>query len=164
MRKQSAGLVMYRRSKAGAEVLLVHPGGPFWAQKDKGVWTIPKGGPTENEHLLTTAQREFHEETGFVAKGPFLELGAIQQVGGKVVSAWAFEGDCDPAQLRSNLCEVEWPPRSKRRIEVPEVDRGAWFTLAMAQEYILKSQWPLLERLGTALEDSASSGALRNSP
>ena len=150
MPKRSAGLLMYRRSPASPaslEVLLVHPGGPFWAHKDKGAWTIPKGEPEAGEDLLLAAQREFAEETGFTAHGPFAELGVIQQAGGKIVSAWAFEGDCDPRKIQSKACKVEWPPRSNRLIEVPEVDRGDWFTLAAAKEYILSSQGPLLERL-----------------
>lgn len=151
MRKTSAGLLMYRRVEAGVEVLLVHPGGPFWAAKDKGVWTLPKGAVEEGEEPLSAAQREFGEETGFAADAPFTELGSITQAGGKVVVAWAFEGDCDVKKLRSNLCEIEWPPRSGRRLRIPEVDRGAWFTLERAAEYVLKAQVPLLERLRAAL-------------
>ncbi len=147
MKRLSAGLLMYRRGGAGLEVLLVHPGGPFWAKKDKGFWTIPKGGADKGEDLLTAARREFGEETGFLAAEPFLELGRIVQAGGKEVVAWAFAGDCDPRQLRSNECEVEWPPRSGRRLRVPEVDRGAWFSLAQAGEYVLASQRPFLDRL-----------------
>src|SRR5215469_7227 len=132
MPKRSAGLLMYRRAH-GLEVFLVHPGGPFWVNKDLGAWSIPKGEYTDAEEPLTAARREFLEETGFTASGEFLPLGTIQQASGKVVSAWAVEGDCDPARLVSNFCEIEWPPRSRRKIQVPEVDRGAWCTLPEAR-------------------------------
>jgi predicted NUDIX family NTP pyrophosphohydrolase len=125
MHRRSAGLLMYRRQNLELEVFLVHPGGPFWAKKNLGAWSVPKGGYEEDEPALDAARREFQEETGFVAEGNFLELGEVLQAGGKVVSAWAFEGDCNPAALTSNLCHVEWPPRSGRMIEIPEVDRGA---------------------------------------
>ena len=138
---------MYRRSLGELEVFLVHPGGPFWAGKNKGAWTIPKGEPLEGEELLSAAQREFEEETGFAARGPFTKLGQITQAGGKIVSAWAFEGDCDPTQLESNVCEVEWPPRSNRFISIREIDRGAWFTLPEAHAHILRSQEPLLDMM-----------------
>jgi predicted NUDIX family NTP pyrophosphohydrolase len=148
MAKRSAGLLMYRRLDPGElEVFLVHPGGPFWAKKDMGAWSICKGQYAEGEPPLEAARREFEEETGFAAEGNFLELGDVRQAGGKIVSAWAFEGDCDPAKLVSNLCQVEWPPRSGRLIEIPEVDRGGWFSIAQARERILKSQAPFLERL-----------------
>src|ERR1039458_2131003 len=122
MTKRSAGLLMYRRLEAGLEVFLVHPGGPFWAKKDHGAWFIPKGEYEEGEEALDAARREFHEETGFTAGGIFLDLGVIKQAGGKTVAAWAFEGDCDPQRIKSNLCRIEWPPRSKRLIDIPEVD------------------------------------------
>jgi predicted NUDIX family NTP pyrophosphohydrolase len=141
--KRSAGLLMYR----GREVFLVHPGGPFWAKKDLGAWSICKGEYVDGEPPLEAAKREFQEETGFVAEGDFLDLGTVKQAGGKLVSAWAFAGDCDPAQLISNRCQVEWPPRSGRMIEIPEVDRGAWFSMSEARERILKSQTPFLDRL-----------------
>jgi predicted NUDIX family NTP pyrophosphohydrolase len=147
MQKRSAGLIMYRRKAGRTEVLLVHPGGPFWARKDRGAWLIPKGEYTDAEPPLEAAQREFREETSFVARGPFLDLGTITQAGGKIVTAWAFEDDCDPARLKSNFCQVEWPPRSGRLIDVPEVDRGRWFSIADAKQYILKSQSPLLDTL-----------------
>jgi predicted NUDIX family NTP pyrophosphohydrolase len=147
MPKRSAGLLMYRRHNRELEVFLVHPGGPFWAKKDLGAWSISKGEYVEGELPLEAARREFEEETGFAADGDFLELGAVQQAGGKVVMAWAFEGDCDPSKLISNRCEIEWPPRSGRKIEIPEVDRGGWFSIAEARERILKSQAPLLDRL-----------------
>jgi len=138
---------MYRVSAGEIEVLLVHPGGPFWANKDIGVWTVPKGEYEDDEDPLTAARREFREETGFDASGDFLELGSIRQKGGKTVAAWAFEGDCDPSQLKSNTCEIEWPPRSGKRLEIPEVDRGRWFSLNAARTYIREKQIPLLEAL-----------------
>ncbi|MGI4981216.1 MAG: NUDIX domain-containing protein [Janthinobacterium lividum] len=144
--KQSAGLLMYRKGEV-LEILLVHPGGPFWAKKDLGAWTIPKGEVNENEDPLDAAKREFTEETGFAAMGPSHSLGTIKQKSGKLVSAWAFEGDCDPKNLKSNLCSIEWPPRSKRFIEIPEVDRGAWFSLVEAKAKILPAQLPLLDIL-----------------
>jgi predicted NUDIX family NTP pyrophosphohydrolase len=151
MAKRSAGLLMYRWRNGQLEVFLVHPGGPFWAKKDLGAWSISKGEYIEGELPLDAAKREFQEETGFAAQGTFLELGAVQQAGGKVVSAWAFEGDCDPGGLVSNRCQVEWPPRSGRMIEIAEVDRGGWFSLAAARERILKSQAPFLDRLSLML-------------
>ena len=158
MTKRSAGLVMYRRHEDQLEVFLVHPGGPFWAKKDLGAWTISKGEYLEGELPLEAARREFEEETGFVAAGDFLELGTVQQASGKIVSAWAFEGDCDPGKLVSNLCQIEWPPRSGRQIEIPEVDRGGWFSIAEAKERILKSQAPFLERLSRLLSDRETAG------
>ena len=145
MVKRSAGLLMYRRREAQVEVFLVHPGGPFWVKKDAGAWSIPKGEYLSDEPALEAAIREFHEETGFTPAGPYLDLGSATQSGGKVVSAWAFEGDCNPAKLASNLARIEWPPRSGRHIDVPEIDRGDWFGLAQAQEKILKGQHPLLD-------------------
>jgi predicted NUDIX family NTP pyrophosphohydrolase len=147
MAKRSAGLLMYRRREDGLAVFLVHPGGPFWAKKDLGAWSIPKGEYSESEQPLETARREFHEETGFTAQGDFIELGSLKQTGGKMVSVWAFEGDCDPSKLTSNRCQIEWPPRSARLIEIPEVDRGEWFSIQAARERILKSQAPFLDML-----------------
>jgi predicted NUDIX family NTP pyrophosphohydrolase len=138
---------MYRRHQGDLEVFLVHPGGPFWANKDIGAWSIPKGEYAEGEQPLQAAQREFQEETSFIATGIFLELGTIRQTGGKIVTAWAFEGDCDPTNLRSNVYQTEWPPRSGGRVEFPEVDRARWFSIPQAREHILKSQEPLLDAL-----------------
>jgi predicted NUDIX family NTP pyrophosphohydrolase len=153
MAKRSAGLLMYRRAVSGeVEVFLVHPGGPFWAKKDKGAWSISKGEYGEGEQPLEAAKREFEEETGFRSQGELLELGQVKQSGGKIVSAWAFQGDYDPANMVSNLCRLEWPPRSGRMIEFPEVDRGGWFGIAHAKEQILKSQEPFLDRLQQMLE------------
>lgn len=151
MAKQSAGLMMYRQGGGEVEVFLVHPGGPFWRNKDKGAWGLPKGECLAGEDPLAAAKREFNEETGFVAQGPFHGMGTIRQSGGKMVSAWAFEGDCDPQSLTSNLCRIEWPPRSKRWIDVPEIDRGSWFTLPQAEEHMLQSQLPLLDTLKSLL-------------
>ena len=138
---------MYRRRLHEVEVFLVHPGGPYFTKKDLGAWTIPKGEYLEDEEPLQAARREFQEETGFVAGESFLDLGSVKQAGGKVVSAWAFEGDCDASRLKSNSCEVEWPPRSGRLIEIAEVDRGQWFSATAAKERIKSSQVPLIDRL-----------------
>ena len=143
---------MYRRSPEGIEVLLVHPGGPFWAKKDLGAWSLPKGEYSPSEDPLSVAVREFQEETGFPVPETFLDLGSIKQAGGKIVSAWAFEGDCDPAKMVSNRCEVEWPPRSGRLIEIPEADRGEWFSVDEAKERIKSTQIPLIDRLVKALD------------
>lgn len=145
---------MYRRNTSALEVFLVHPGGPFWAKKDEGAWTIPKGEYEDAEPALDAARREFVEETGFPAEGPFLELGSIRQAGGKIVASWAFAGDCDPAALVSNTCMIEWPPRSKRKIEIPEVDRGQWFSTAEARIYLRETQRPFLDRLCAVLDQS----------
>jgi predicted NUDIX family NTP pyrophosphohydrolase len=151
--KQSAGLMMFRQSALTLQVFLVHPGGPYWAKKNEGAWTIPKGEYEEGEAPLAAAQREFTEETGFSSSGPFLELGSIKQKSGKVVIAWAFAGDCDPSQLVSNTCEIEWPPRSKQRILIVEVDRGEWFTLDDAAIFLREEQRPFLERLEKRLRN-----------
>jgi predicted NUDIX family NTP pyrophosphohydrolase len=153
MAKRSAGLLMYRWRNRELQVFLVHPGGPFWAKKDMGAWSISKGECVDGEIPLEAAKREFHEETGFTAQGTFLELGTVQQSGGKVVHAWAFEGDADPGAMVSNRCQVEWPPRSGRMIEIPEMDRGDWFSMDEARERILKSQAPFLDRLSEKFDD-----------
>ena len=152
MPKQSAGLLLYRRNDHGLEVFLVHPGGPYWSKKDHGAWSIPKGEYTDSEEPLAAAQREFKEETGFTVDGVFVALGSIRQTGGKVVSVWALEGDCDPEKLVSNFCELEWPPRSGRTIEIPEVDRGSWFSLNEAHARILPGQSPMLARLAESVD------------
>jgi predicted NUDIX family NTP pyrophosphohydrolase len=148
-RKTSAGILLYRRRGGALEVFLIHPGGPFWAKKDRGAWSIPKGEPAEGEDPLAAARREFAEETGFALGGDFRALEPLRQKGGKTVVAWAVEGDCDPAQLRSNTFEMEWPPRSGMRRSFPEVDRGAWFELAEARERILAAQAGFLDQLTT---------------
>jgi predicted NUDIX family NTP pyrophosphohydrolase len=150
--KTSAGLLMYRRGgDAAAQVLLAHPGGPFWRGKDAGAWTIPKGEYEAPEDPLAAARREFNEETGFEAAPPFLPLGEIVQKSGKRITAWAFEGDCDPGQLRCNTFELEWPPRSGRRQSYPEVDRVGWFSLDEARHKVIPAQRPLIDRLEKAL-------------
>lgn len=147
MVKRSAGLLLYRVREGALEVFLVHPGGPFWVKKDLGVWSIPKGEIDEGEDPLEAARREFEEETGFRPEGTFREMAPVQQRSGKIVYAWAVEGDCDPAALRSNTFPLEWPPRSGRLTDVPEVDRGGWFTTAAAREKVLPGQIGLLEEL-----------------
>ena len=151
MAKQSAGVLMYRRSGGEVEVVLVHPGGPFFAKKDAGSWGIPKGEHEKDEEPLTAARREFTEETGFTADGEFVELGSVRQKSGKIVTAWAMEGDCDPIDLVSNTCSIEWPPRSGRSMEIPEIDQGRWFGLNEARAWIRKEQEPLLDSLATLL-------------
>jgi predicted NUDIX family NTP pyrophosphohydrolase len=138
---------MYRRAVGIVEVLLVHPGGPYWSKKNEGAWTIPKGEYEADEEPLTAAIREFQEETGFKVSEPFLELGSVRQKSGKRVLAWAFEGDCDPTELTSNTCEIEWPPRSGKKIVIPEVDRSSWFSLDKAQQVLPIEQGPLLDAL-----------------
>ena len=132
MAKTSAGILLFRRRPAGLEVMLVHPGGPFWARKDAGAWSIPKGLTNEGEDWLAAAKREFLEETGMAIEGQCLDLGAHKQPGGKTIVAFAQEGDFDPASLKSNAFSIEWPPRSGRMAEFPEVDRAAWYSLAEA--------------------------------
>jgi predicted NUDIX family NTP pyrophosphohydrolase len=149
--KESAGLLMYRRLTSALEVLLAHPGGPYWAERHSGAWSIPKGGLDRGEAPLEAAIREFREETGFEPTGPFLSLGAITQRSGKLVHAWAFEGDCNPAAACSNLTFTEWPPRSGRRIEIPEIDRVSFFTIDDAREVINAGQAGLLDRLSDLL-------------
>ena len=142
---------MYRLGEDGAEVLLAHPGGPFWRGKDDGAWTLPKGEYLEGEDPLTAAQREFAEETGFTACGPFLPLGELRQKSGKRIQAWAFAGDCDPALLRSNSFEIEWPPRSGQRQTFAEVDRAQWFSVDEAQRKLIAGQAAFIDRLLAAL-------------
>jgi predicted NUDIX family NTP pyrophosphohydrolase len=161
-RPTSAGILLYRRGTADAplEVLLAHPGGPYFASKDAGHWSIPKGEADGDEPLIDVARREFAEETGHrVPGGEPIELGSIVQKGGKTVHAWAFEGDLDPAEAHSNLFETEWPPRSGRRESFPEIDRVAWFTPDVARQVIKPTQIPLLDRLEAALAERARSGA-----
>jgi predicted NUDIX family NTP pyrophosphohydrolase len=151
-KRMSAGLLPYRKKQGALEVLLVHPGGPFWKNKDDGAWSIPKGEVEPDEELLAAAQRELSEETGFLAKGPYIALGTARAKSGKWVVAWAFESEADPAALRSNDFEMEWPPRSGKQARFPEVDRAAWFPLTVAQTKINTGQLPLLEALVTHLE------------
>lgn len=144
MSRLSAGVLLFRRRAGAFEFLLVHPGGPFWAKKDFGVWSIPKGLTETGEDLNTAARRELLEETGVVAQGQLTFLGEFRQRSGKIVVAFALEQDIEPSDLRSNLCSVEWPPRSGKMIEVPEVDRAAWFSLDEARRRILTGQEPIL--------------------
>jgi predicted NUDIX family NTP pyrophosphohydrolase len=147
MAARSAGLLMFRIRGGIVEVLLVHPGGPFWAEKDAGVWSIPKGEFEAGEVPLDAAKREFREETGFEPKGEFLPLEEIRQKSGKIVQAWAFAGDADPAALVSNTFSLEWPPRSGRTETFPEVDRAAWFRLDEAAGKINPAQARWLARI-----------------
>lgn len=163
MPKTSAGLLMFRRRRGEPEVLLVHPGGPFWAKKDDGTWSIPKGEVEPGQDLLATARREFAEETGFQADGPFVPLTPVRQPSGKVIHAWAFEGDADPAGLRSNLFSLEWPPKSGRRQEFPEVDRAAWFTLPRAAQKSVPGQRGFLTELADLLGRGATPAPGRGS-
>jgi predicted NUDIX family NTP pyrophosphohydrolase len=148
---QSAGLLLFRQVDGDIEVLLGHPGGPFWKRKDEGAWSIPKGLIAPGEEPLAAAQREFAEETGHYPKGDAVPLGSATQPGGKVVHVWAIEGDWDPADIKSNTFEMEWPPRSGRRQSFPEIDRAAWFGATEAREKILKGQAAFIERLLEAL-------------
>jgi len=149
--RQSAGLLLHRSRAGGREFFLVHPGGPFWAKKDEGSWSIPKGELEAGEDPLETAKRELEEETGIVAQGPCVPLGSVKQKNGKLVHVWAIEQDADAASIRSNTFALEWPPRSGRTREFPEVDRAAWFDLATARRKINAAQRELLERLAATL-------------
>ena len=151
MPRLSAGLLMYRIKDGSIQVLLAHPGGPYFVNKDEGAWSIPKGEPDADEDLFVTAQREFEEETGLKPQGPFVPLTPIKQKGGKIVHAWAFEGDCDPAACMSNTFTLTWPPHSGRQQEFPEIDRAEFFDLATAKKKIKAGQETLIEELETIL-------------
>ena len=138
---------MYRFRDGDIEVFLVHPGGPFWAKKDLGAWSIPKGEYDPGEDPIAAARREFQEETGCVAAGPFTPLTPVKQGSGKIVTAWAVEGDCDPATIKSNTFSIEWPPHSGKRQEFPEIDRAGWFGIEEAKKKILKGQLPVIDEL-----------------
>jgi predicted NUDIX family NTP pyrophosphohydrolase len=153
--KVSAGLLLFRRGAGGLELLLAHPGGPFWASRDAGAWTIPKGVADEGEDLLAAARREFAEETGAVPEGPFLGLGSVRQKAGKVVHAWACEGDLDPARAVSNEMRSEWPRGSGRWITFPEVDRCGWFAPPEARLRLNPAQVELIERLESLLAEQS---------
>lgn len=155
-RAESAGLLLFRRGERGVEVLLAHPGGPFWRDREAGAWTIPKGEVGDAEDLLDAARREFAEETGLVPAGPFLPLGHIRQKAGKTVHAWACEGDADPAALASNVMRTEWPRGSGRWVSHPEVDRYLWATPAEAAELINPAQLELVARLTALVEPPAA--------
>ena len=152
MVKKSAGILLYRVKNKFLEVFLVHPGGPFWAKKDLGVWSIPKGEFTEDENPLDAAKREFQEEIGIYCTGEFIPLTAAKQKGGKIVYAWALEGDIDPNQIKSNTFEIEWPPKSGKKQEFPEIDKGEWFNISEAKQKINKNQVALIEELMSKLD------------
>jgi predicted NUDIX family NTP pyrophosphohydrolase len=157
VRPISSGILLFRRRDGALEVLLAHPGGPYFVDRDAGHWTIPKGEGGADESLPDVARREFSEETGSpVPEGHVIELGSIVQKGGKTVHAWAVEGDLDPDAAHSNLFEIEWPPRSGKRAQFPEIDRVAWFALDKARLQIKPTQVPLIDRLEAALEDGGS--------
>lgn len=147
MARKSAGLLLYRLRNGAIEVFLVHPGGPFWAKKDLGAWSIPKGEAEPGEDLLERARQEFQEETGFAAAGDFQPLTPVRQAGGKIVHAWALEGDCDAEAITSNSFTLEWPPRSGHLREFAEVDRAGWFDLEAARQKLVKGQIELLDQL-----------------
>ncbi|HEY9735190.1 MAG TPA: NUDIX domain-containing protein [Trichocoleus sp.] len=155
MGKKSAGLLMYRHQRGELEFFLIHPGGPYWQNKDWHAWSIPKGEIDQGEDAFAAAKREFWEETGLTPEGSFLPLTTVRQSGGKVVIAWAFEGDCDPAGVTSNTFSLEWPPRSGQFRNFPEVDRAAWFSLEEAKARIIKAQAAFLEELAAFLQKSA---------
>ena len=157
MRKTSAGVLLYRRRAAGLEVLLVHPGGPYWVKRDLEAWSIPKGQIEPGEDELQAALRELREETGFAVAGEFLALGQVTQRSGKIVIAWAIAADVDPTRLRSNPVTIEWPPRSGTLREYPEVDRAEWFDLAEARRRIVPGQSRFLDVLVSRLEGRAAS-------
>jgi len=156
MARQSAGLLVYRRAKNGLQVFLVHPGGPFWAKKDRGAWSIPKGEFDESEEGLAAARREFREEVGQDIAGVFIALTPRRQPSRKTIHAWAVEGEVDAAALVSNEFELEWPPRSGRMQRFPEVDAGAWFAFDEAKGRIQPGQLPILEELAQLLEERRS--------
>jgi predicted NUDIX family NTP pyrophosphohydrolase len=147
MPRLSAGLLMYRIKDEAIQVLLAHPGGPFFVKKDEGAWSIPKGEPETEEDLLIIAQREFEEETGVKPTGPLIPLKPVKQKGGKIVHAWAFEGDCDPGTIHSNTFTMEWPPRSGQQQAFPDIDRAEWFVLATARRKAKSGQVGLLEEV-----------------
>ena len=156
MSRRSAGILLYRLAGGAPEVLLVHPGGPYWARKDAGAWSIPKGEHGDDEDPEACARREFEEETGTaLAPGALVDLGTVRLKSGKVVNAWAAEGDLDPEALTSNTFEIEWPPRSGTMREFPEVDRAGWFDIETAREKLNPAQAPFLDRLGQALSPSS---------
>ncbi len=154
MSKKSAGLLLFRETAAGLEVLLVHPGGPFWAKKDDGSWSIPKGEFEDGEEPLAAAKREFEEEMGVPATGEFMPLKPLKQPSGKLVFAWAVRSDFDPSRLKSNMFSMEWPPKSGRQREFPEVDKAARFDVETARRKILKGQAPFLDQLLVMLQNA----------
>ena len=159
--KFSAAILLFRRKNSFLEVFLVHPGGPFWMKKDAGAWSLPKGEYLHDENPLAAAKREFEEETSLSVDGEFLPLGELQQSSGKRVTAWALEHDLDPAQIKSNSFTLEWPPKSERMQEFPEVDVGAWFSLPEARGKLIPGQRPFLTRLTEKLAIPGDSSASR---
>jgi predicted NUDIX family NTP pyrophosphohydrolase len=147
MLKQSAGILLYRMTDKQLQVFLVHPGGPFFRKKDEGAWSIPKGEYVDGEDPLAAAQREFEEETGQTISGNFVKLQPVKQKSGKVVQAWALEGDIDHDAIKSNLFEIEWPPKSGKKVSFPEIDRAGWFTIEIAKQKIIPGQVALIEEL-----------------
>jgi predicted NUDIX family NTP pyrophosphohydrolase len=154
MAKRSAGVLLYRYAKKGVEVFLVHPGGPFWAKKDEGAWSIPKGEIDGDEDAASAARREFEEETGVALSGKLSSLGVFKQPSGKLVEAFALEGDIEPSRVKSNFCRIEWPPRTGRMIDIPEIDRAGWFPPREAMVRIVKGQRPIVEALAGRLAES----------
>jgi len=152
MAKRTAGILLFREAPGGLEVLLVHPGGPFWTKKDEGAWTIPKGLVDDGEDPFDAAKREFREETGGSPDGDAIALEPVRQPSGKVIHAWALRGEFDPATLTSNTFSMEWPPHSGQQREFPEVDRAGWFSMEEAGRKILKGQAPLLSELRQKLD------------
>jgi len=152
MPKKSAGILLYKIGNKVPEVFLVHPGGPFWAKKEDGAWSIPKGEFEDDEEPLTAAKREFEEETGIKISGEFMELNPIKQKSGKIVYAWAVEGDIDPEKIKSNSFEIEWPPKSGKMKSFPEIDKAAWFNLSEAAAKINTGQLPLIKELENKLK------------
>lgn len=158
MGKSSAGLLLYRVRDGTVQILAVHPGGPIFARRDPGVWSIPKGEPEPGEDLLEAARREFTEETGLAPAGPFMPLAPVRQKGGKIVHAWAVEGDWDPSNLRSNTFRLEWPPGSGQVGEFPEIDRAEWLSVEEARRRLNPAQVALVEELVRRLEQAGGSG------
>lgn len=146
MTVHSAGILLYRMANGQAEVFLVHPGGPYWANRDKGAWSVPKGVVNHQEDQLAAAKREFREETGFAPDGEFRPLGSFRQPSGKQLTVWALEGDCDPTKLKSESFSMVWPPKAGKLTAFPEVDRGAWFKRDQAMIRIVSGQRPIIER------------------
>jgi predicted NUDIX family NTP pyrophosphohydrolase len=163
MPKRSAGLLLFRRS-THLELFLVHPGGPFWARKDDGAWSLPKGEYSEPENPLEAAKREFQEETGISVDGDFLPLGELRQPGGKLVTAWALEKDVDPTLVKSNLFSMQWPPKSGKTQEFPEIDRAAWFPISQARTKLLKGQLAFINRLMNKLSVTVEDNSLTEPP
>jgi predicted NUDIX family NTP pyrophosphohydrolase len=156
MARKSAGILLYRLRNNVLEVLLVHPGGPFYKNKDLGVWSVPKGEFNDGEDSLSAAIREFKEETGVTLLGNFLELSPVKQKSGKTVFCWALQGDLNTDNIKSNTIQLEWPPKSGKMLEIPEVDKGEWLTIQQAQQKILPAQIPLLQELADRIAEPSS--------